>query len=77
MTPTQHATAVADYIIRTQNPHLTEPLPSEQLRAEVHAILSRKAGTGSNYASADAYLSAAGVNMTKLHVAKLVAITAD
>lgn len=77
MTPAQHATAVADYITRTQNPQLTEPLPPEQLRAEVHAILSKKAGTGSNYTSADAYLSTAGVSMTKLHVAKLVAITAD
>lgn len=76
-TPTQHAAAFAAYVIRTQNPQLTEPLEPEKLRAEVHTILSTKAGTGNDYEAADAALASAGTNLVKLHTAKLIAITAE
>lgn len=76
-TPAEHAAAFAAYVIRTQNPQLTEPLEPEKLRAEVHTILSTKAGTGTDYASADTTLATAGTNLVKLHTAKLIAIRAE
>ncbi|KQR86738.1 hypothetical protein [Microbacterium sp. Leaf179] len=76
-TSAEHAAAFAAYVVRTQNPQLTEPLEPEKLRAEVHTILSTKAGTGSDYEAADTALATAGTNLVKLHTAKLIAIKAE
>jgi hypothetical protein len=70
-TPTQHRAAVTTYLARVANTGLTEPLSTERERAEIHAILSTKAGTGDEYTTADQLLSDAGDNRLKLHTAKV------
>lgn len=58
-TPAEHATAVAAFITRTNDPSLLPPSNAEVRAAEVHAHLSVAAGTGSAYTSADTLLAEA------------------
>ena len=76
MTPTEHAAAVTTYFARVANTGLTEPLSTERERAEIHAILSTKAGTGTEYTTADQLLANAGDSRLRIHVAKMHAILA-
>lgn len=82
MTPSQHATAVDAFVTRAGNTTLTPPLDDEYIAAEIHAILSKTAGTGTAYTDADTLLAAAeaapvGLRRPRLRLARINALRAD
>jgi len=81
-TPTEHAAALAAFIIRYQNPGLTPPIEDEFLAAEVHALLSVATGADEAYRTADAKLAEAsskpiGSRRNTLRIAKVFALSTE
>ena len=57
MTPAQHATAAAQALTDAKTP-VYNGIPHARL-AQVHAVLSKKAGTGTDYTTAEQLLASA------------------
>lgn len=76
-TPAEHKTAVNDYFAKKASSPGLFPNQQLELTAEVHAILATKAGTGTEYAAAEALLAEDGGRGFKLSDAKLHALLAD
>lgn len=79
MTPAQHATEAANLLAATTAPADSITGRRNARLAQVHAVLSTKAGTGSNYTSAETELTFAATptgttaNLDRAHAYALLA----
>lgn len=77
LTPAQHRTIAEQYDTRRTATGLVEPDEGEQRRAELHAILATKTGTGTHYQQADAILATNPDRYVILTAAEIHALLAE
>ncbi|MBD8517073.1 hypothetical protein [Plantibacter sp. CFBP 8804] len=70
LTPSEHAARVTAYLARLDQPTLVPSMDLEQAAAEIHARLSRAAGTGAAYVEADTQLARAEANDNNVNALK-------